>query len=57
MTLKMYFTKCPERKISVYPSLKELFDKQCPIVQYIKVETHDFNFYLKILSKILYPST
>ena len=54
MTLKMYFTKCPERKISVHPSLKELFDKQCPLVQYIKVETHDFNFYLNILSKILF---
>ena len=35
-------------------SCKELFDKQCPLLQCKKVETHDFNFYVNRLSKIFF---
>ena len=41
----LLFSKSRNIKTKTCMSCKELFDKQCALLQY-KVETHNFNFYL-----------
>ena len=53
MTLKLYFMKWSERKISVYPSLKRLPAK---VIEYQNCKTFDQNEFLQNLDQELIKS-